>query len=185
MTYFTAHPVTAGMGLRESINAMLEHVAWSQDGFGYDAPCVNEANYRALLRDYPEFVQDTRNRWHCLVLTLVPHIPPTHENDGFPAFVELLVALCNDYPLYDDEEHNKVEEERLTAAVRDTLASKSTTPPTDEEVNAMVRALWEVGNVVHESDGSVYISVDDWTAATHHRNLTTVIAAPPPPDSED
>lgn len=164
-SHFIAHPVTPDMGLRESINAMLSHVAWASN-FGYRADCVHASNYRSLLRDFggdseygtPALIEEHYEH-HTHVLRVVPRIPAGFSTH-FADLVETLVALCNDYPLYDEQDHSQLEEERALEAIEE--SREESDPP----AHAILSALYDMNvHPVHEPDGHVYIRLDDFRDA--------------------
>jgi hypothetical protein len=173
MSHFIAYPVTPDMGFRESINAMLSHVAFDQN-MGYRADTIHAANYLGLLRDFDTLVEAV-TEYHTDILKLVGHVPGTYASEqpsgylpmgGTPLahLVEVLVALCNDYPLYDDQDHSNIEQERLMEAVTEAMRLDDNIPDGMHDYQ-IAEALFEVGAAEHESDGGVYISETDWDAA--------------------
>jgi hypothetical protein len=164
MSSIIAYPVTPDMGTREALNAMLQHVAYESDGMGYRAPTVLASNYRALLRDYaPLVIEHSTEHW-ARVLIIAPHVD---RSDILADLLETLITLCNDYPLYDDEDYFKLEDERLIEFIED--ERDETDPPAAD----IARALWECDlQATHESDGSVYISETDFHAAIAYARAT-------------
>ncbi len=65
----------------------------------------NASNYRSLLRDYPESFIDVRGDWDSGFLVL-PLDKPVD-----PDLLKTLLHLRDDYPLYDDDDHSKLEME--------------------------------------------------------------------------
>jgi hypothetical protein len=174
-THFNTYPVVAGMGLREAINAMLDHVAWGSS-MGYRADTYHASNYRAILRDFGpggdygteglvEEVYDHMTDG----LRLVKHIPGTYpgklpgQAGHLGHLVETLLELCNDYPVYDETDHSNLVAERTIEAIEQ---ERQDDDPTADDI---LTAMYDLGIYVeHESDGSVYFTVDDFTAAVGH-----------------
>ncbi|WP_354573950.1 hypothetical protein [Frigoribacterium sp. UYMn621] len=170
MSSIIAYPITPDMGTREALNAMLSHVAYESDGMGYRAPTVLASNYRALLRDYaPLVVEHSTEHW-ARVLIIAPHVD---RSDILADLAETLIKLCNDYPLYDEQDYSELEESRLIEFIDDERADETDPPAAD-----IARALWECDlQAIHESDGSVYISETDFHAAIAYARATATAEA--------
>lgn len=152
-TYFNTYPETPDMGLRESINAMLAHVADNSRPFGYLPSAIHQANYESLLEYFPNTVTpDTHNDY----LTLVPRV---ENNDELRRLVEVLEGLCNDYPVYDDERMTQIELDRLIEMLNETRKEDD---PSAEDI---AWALFEIGAYVEQSEYGANISDDDYEAA--------------------
>lgn len=151
--YFNTYPVTPDMGLRESINAMLQHVAFDQDSFGYRAPVVHASNYRSLLRDFSTLIEPVVIQHHS-TLALVSKV-----SGPLADLVHVLVYVCNAYPLYDESDYSELEQSRLIEYVEQQDFPAPISPL------AIARALSEEGNYENEYDGSVYVSQEHWDAA--------------------
>ena len=158
MSSIIAHPVTPAMGTREAFDAMLNHVAWS-DSMGYGADAVNASNYRSLLRDFPTVVESTYERMGTH-LQLVARIS---DSALLAYLLEVLTGLCNDYPLYDEEDHSALEDERLREYVE--LCRTNNDPATD----AIVRAVYELGDFDYRDGGAdMFISEGNWARAIEY-----------------
>ena len=147
--YSNAYPVTPKMGLRETFNAMLSHVAYSQS-MGYDAPSLQAANHRGLLRDFAPVVTEVYIN-HTSTLQLAPRVT---ESGMLAELWDVLEVMCNDYPAYSDELLYEVEDERETEAIIDATG-------VDDFAASAIRSELggePMGTISHESDGSVYIN---------------------------
>lgn len=159
MLYFNSYPVTPNMGLRESINAMLEHVAYNKRDFGYLPSTVHMANHSDLLHDYGDIVRDYNG-----VLVLVDHV----NDSAFLAYlVDTLETLCNDYPVYNDETLHAIEYGLLLDMINDTR--EDTDPPADD----IAWAITELGLYVEYSEYGANVSKDDYSDAIElaHQNI--------------
>ena len=152
--HFIAYPVVAGMGLRESINAMLSHVAWDQS-MGYDAPPMHRANYQGIARDYAAIVEPVYDR-HTSTLELAPVVS---DSALLADLVNTLETLCNDYPVYDDELVSEIERDDLIEYLSGCEIPAGITP---EDI---AYALSEACANTLNNDGSAYVSLDDFNAA--------------------
>lgn len=152
--HFIAYPVVAGMGLRESINAMLSYVAWNQS-MGYDADPLHRANYQGIARDYAAIVEPVIDR-HTPTLELAPFVS---DSALLADLVNTLETLCNDYPAYDDELVSEIERDDLIEYLSGCEIPDGIAP---EDV---AYALWEAGANTLDHDGSAYVSEDDFNAA--------------------
>lgn len=111
--HFNAHPVTPDLGLRESINALLNHVAYARRDFGYLPDTVNAANHECLLDYYSDIISDNDG-----VLTLRPLITDSALLDDM---VNALIGAANDHPSLDDEIVSRIEHERILEAADESL----------------------------------------------------------------
>lgn len=155
--YFNTYPVTPDMGLRESIDAMLAHTCHGSS-MGYRADCVSASNYRSILLDYGTaggLVQET-HKGMTDYLVLSPHIS---DSEGLADFVRILVYLCNDYPLYNDEDYGRLEDERTLETLEDMRSDN------DPSAAALMRALWDLGLDVSQDGGDAYVSDEFFSAA--------------------
>lgn len=152
--HFIAYPVVAGMGLRESINAMLSHVAWEQS-MGYDAPPLHRANYQGIARDYAAIVEPVIDR-HTSTLELSPVVS---DSALLADLVDTLEGLCNDYPSYDDELASEIERDDLIEYL------SRCEIPAGIDPEDIAYALFEAGANTLDTDGSAYVSEDDFSAA--------------------
>lgn len=152
--HFIAYPVVAGMGLRESINAMLSHVAWDQS-MGYDAPPVHRANYQGIARDYAAIMTPVCEH-HTSTLELSPIVS---DSALLADLVNTLEVLCNDYPSYDDELVSEIERDDLIEYLSGCETPDGIAP---EDI---AYALFEAGANTLDTDGSAYVSEDDFSAA--------------------
>lgn len=151
MSYFNAYPVTPGMGLRQSIDAMLEHVAYSGRPFGYLPSVLHAANFQALARDFSELLDATGD-----TLRLAPRI---NDSEALAYLADTLVGLCNDYPVYDDDTHHAIEHERLMEVINEVR--------TDDmpEDHAIAAALYDIGAYIEQSEYGANVSEEDFAAA--------------------
>ena len=151
MSYFNVHPVTPDMGLRESINAMLEHVAYSRHDFGYLPSAIHQANYETLLEDYGAIVEDDFG-----ILVLKSRV---EDSALLAELTDSLVSLCNGYPSYDDERVLEIEQERLISMLEEVREEEH---PSAVEIAC---ALFEIGAYVEHSIYGADVSDDDYNAA--------------------
>lgn len=151
MSYFNTYPVTSDMGLRESINAMLEHVAYNRRDFGYLPGTVHMANHVDLLNDYSDIVHDNEG-----VLVLNKHIS---DSSLLADLADTLETLCNDYPVYDDETLLAIEHELLLDMINETR--EDTEPPAED----IAYALHELGACIEYSEYGANVSKDDYSDA--------------------
>lgn len=154
MSYFNVHPVTSDMGLRESVDAMLEHVAYNRHDFGYPPSAIHQANYETLLEDYGAILEDDFG-----VLVLKSQIK---DSALLADLADTLVSLCNDYPSYDDERVCEIEHERLVSMLEEVRGEEH---PRAEDI---AWALFEIGACVEHSEYGVNVSDDDYNAAVIH-----------------
>lgn len=153
-TYFNTYPETPNMGLRESINAMLDLVAYNRHDFGYLPGAIHQANYESLLNDYDTVVEDDRG-----VLVLKTRV----EDSALLSYLtDTLVGLCNDYPAYDDERVSEIEHERLLETLED---ARDEDHPSAEDI---AYALFEIGAYVEQSEYGAWVSDDDYDAAIEY-----------------
>lgn len=151
MLHFNTHPVTPDMGLRQSINAMLDHVAYNGRDFGYLPSVLHEANFQALARDFSELLDATGD-----TLKLAPRIS---NSESLAYLAETLVTLCNDYPAYDEDRHHAIEQERLMEMIEEER--------TDDMPDAceIAFALYEIGADIEQSEHGANVSEEDFKAA--------------------
>ena len=154
MMYFNTYPVTANMGLRESIDAMLSHVAYNGRDFGYLPSAVHEANYEGLTEDYATILDTSGDS-----PTLAPRITDSALLDDL---VYVLVGLCNDYPAYDDERVTNIEDARLLDMLNE--VHKEGEP----EPEHVMRALFEIGAYIEHSEYGVNVSESDYENAVSY-----------------
>ena len=166
--YAYAYPITPGMGLRESIDAMLDHVARGQE-YGYRADLIGASNFRSLLRDFGSILEESRAR-NVGRLELAPKVT---DSAALTELFDTLVALCNDYAIYDDRDYSEVEEERNLEAMAD--AEPHNKPDDYPEPNDVLRAFWELDLYIeHESDGDVFFTTADYDAAVEYARLEKI-----------
>ena len=150
--HFNAYPVTPGMGLRGSINAMLSHVAYNGRDFGYLPSAVHESNFIAL--------QDT---WEDLLVADGDYLklaPVVTDSSALAALVSDLLGLCNDYPVYDDELYLQIEHRRVIDAIDDMRADG--TVPCSE---CIARQLYEDGAYIEQSEYGACFAEDAFAYA--------------------
>lgn len=151
-TYFNTYPVAPNMGLRESINAMLHHVADNSHPFGYLPGAIHQANYETLLEDYAPIVQTSEAD----SLELVARV----EDSALLAdLVDTLIGLCNDYPAYDEERVWEIEHERLIDMLEE---AREEDHPSAVEI---AYALLEIGACIEQSEYGACVSDDDYNSA--------------------
>lgn len=157
MAYFNAYPVTPDMGLRESINAMLYHVADNSYPFGYLPSAIHQANYLALLEDYADIIEPDSAREDYLVLKT-----RVEDSELLEDLVETLIGLCNDYPAYDVERVSEIEQERLIDMLEETRE--------EDHPSAMdiAYALFEMGAYIEQSEYGANVSEDDYKRAVEY-----------------
>lgn len=163
MSHFIAYPVTPAMGLRQSIDAMLEHVAYARHDFGYLPDAVRQANHDGLVEDYGTILVDDGG-----VLILAPVI---HDSQALASLVDALVGLCNDYPAYDDERVSQIEQSRLIDTCEE---SREDDMPDAEDI---ARAIWEIGAYVEQSEYGAWVSEEDFANAVAYARETYSAAA--------
>lgn len=151
MLHFNTYPVTSDMGLRESIDAMLGHVAYNGRDFGYLPSVLHEANFQALARDFGELLDATGNS-----LKLAPRIS---DSEVLAQLVDTLVNMCNDYPLYDEELYSAIEQERLMEMIEEERTEDM------PEAHEIAYALYEIGADIEQSEYGANVSEEDFHAA--------------------
>ena len=149
--YFNTYPEIPGMGLRESINSMLSHVAYNGRDFGCLPSAVHEANYEGLTEDYATILDTSGDS-----PTLAPRITDSALLDDL---VYVLVGLCNDYPAYDDERVAEIEESRLLDMLNEVHNDG------EPEPEHVMRALFEIGAYVEQSEYGANVSESDYENA--------------------
>lgn len=154
MTHFIAYPVTPEMGLRQSINAMLAHVAYNGRDFGYLPDAVQYSNYRCLLEDYSTILRASGD-----YLTLSARID---DSALLADLADTLVTLCNDYPAYDDEDVSSIEYERLIEMIDE---CKNEHDAEDIESHDIARELWDIGAEIEQSEYGADVPEDDFRLA--------------------
>jgi hypothetical protein len=87
-------------------HVMLRLTLWGD----YCGSGVERSNHRALLEDYPDTFVDVYGDYGSSYLALATDQPI--DSDLF----EALVRLADDYPLYDDEDHSRLEDEMAMEA---------------------------------------------------------------------
>lgn len=150
-TYYGTYPEIPTMGLRGSLNAMLEHVAYNRHDFGYLPSAVHQANNEGLLEDFGTILEDDRG-----VPVLAPHI---EDSAALADLADTLATLCNDYPAYDDERVSEIEHERLLDMVEEVREEDH------PEAEDIARALYEIGAYVEQSEYGANVSEEDFEAA--------------------
>lgn len=154
MSHFIAHSVTPGMGLRESINAMLSQVAYNGRPFGYLPDAVHQSNFEALLDSYGECVTESND-----TLILVPQIT---DSMFLAVLTDELVKLCNLYPIFDEELYHQIERSRELEAVTECLTDEGIDDVTPEDVH---RELFEASAELEHSEYGVHIYDADFNRA--------------------
>lgn len=150
-THFNTYPETPGMGLRESINAMLHHVADNSHPFGYLPSAVHQANFERLLEDYSPTIQVSDS--DSLELTA-----RVEDSELLADLVDTLVGLCNDYPAYD-ERVSEIEYARLIELLEEVREEDH---PNAENI---ARALFENGVYIEQSEYGANVSEADYENA--------------------
>lgn len=160
--HFNAYPVTADMGLRESINAMLSHVAYAGHDFGYLPSALHQANYETLADDFSDVLTGNGS-----TLTVAPVIT---DSDSLAYLVETLLGLCNGYPAYNDERVSEIEHERVLDSVREVLTDMQTDGKTLPNATAeeITYALYEISAYIEQSEYGAAFSDADLAAAIAH-----------------
>jgi hypothetical protein len=134
---------------------------------GYDANLVGASNYRSILRDFGPggdygtvgLVEEHYDRM-TYDLRLVARIPAGFSGHLAYLVDEILVSLCNDYPVYDECDYSELEGERTIEAIEEARAEG------DPDAHDIQWAFWELSiQPINESDGSVYISEADFAEA--------------------
>lgn len=143
MTYFGTYGEVPGMGFRESVNALLDQVAYIGWDFGYLAPAWAEANYRALTDNYSQLLEMFEGK-----LRLVSHVS---DSTNFAEMIEVLVAAANEGPIISDEHYCEVEYDRRLQCIADILIEDGEDRVTAEEV---MRAACEVCDILPYEDGT-------------------------------
>jgi len=87
-------------------HVMIRLTLWGD----YCGSGVERSNHRALLQDYPDTFVDVYGDYGSSYLALATDQPI--DSDLF----EALVRLADDYPLYDDEDHSRLEDEMAVGA---------------------------------------------------------------------
>lgn len=167
--YFNAYPVTPDMGLRESINALLNHVAYAGRDFGYLPDAVNAANHECLMNHYSDIISDNDG-----VLTLIPLIADSALLDDM---VNALIGAANDYPALDDEIVARIEYERILEAADEALRDAAqdfelgripSAPDKRVTPEALAYALYETSADIEQSEyGAAWDDSDMATALTY------------------
>lgn len=150
--HFNAYPVTSGMGLRESINAMLSHVAYNGRDFGYLPSIAHESNFIALQDTWGDLLVSDGD-----YLTLAPVVT---DSSALAVLVDDLLSLCNDYPTYDDEVYHKVELQRTIDEIDD-VRDDDTVPCSE----CIAYQLYDIGAYIEQSEYGAYINERDFTFA--------------------
>lgn len=154
-SYFNTYPENPRMGLRESINAMLHHVADNSRPFGYLPSALHQSNFERLLEDFAPLVQVSNDD----SLELSPRV----EDSALLAYlVDTLISLCNDYPAYDDEHLMKIELTRLIETLEEVREENH---PSSEDI---ARALFEIGAYVEQSEYGANVSEADYVNAIEY-----------------
>ena len=148
---FNTYPVTANMGLRESIDAMLAHVAYNGHPFGYLPSAVHQANFYRLFEDFSEIVEESDD-----TLRLRPVI---RDSGALNLLVENLVTLCNDYPAYDDEKVSQIEYDRLIEVIEERSF------PNSIDAHDIARELFDLGAVIEQNEYGANVSEYDFELA--------------------
>ena len=164
MSSIIAYPVTPAMGTREALNAMLDHVAVS-DSMGYDSSFVQRANHVALLADFPSIVVPV---WENMA-TVLKVAPKVSDSANLAYLCEVLVGLCNDYPLYNEEVHTNLIDQELREYVD--MARDSDSP----SVESIVNAIYELGDFYYNDGGvCIFISETDWERVTDYARANPI-----------
>lgn len=152
--HFIAYPLTPGMGLRESINAVLAHVAYNGRPFGYLPSIAHESNFIALRDTWGDLLVGEVDDEY---LTLAPVVS---DSSALAVLVDDLLGLCNDYPVYDGEIYHEIEYERTLEELYE-LLDDSIAPC----AHCIARQLFENGAEIEQSEYGASISEDDFTLA--------------------
>lgn len=150
--HFNAYPVTPDMGLRESINAMLAHVAYNGRQFGYLPGIVHESNFIALQDTWGDLLVSDGD-----YLTLAPVIT---DSSFLAGLTDDLVGLCNDYPVYDEELYHEIEYQRTLDEIED-MRDDDTVPCSE----CIAYQLSDIGAYIEQSEYGVYINERDFAFA--------------------
>jgi hypothetical protein len=165
MTYFGSYFETPGMGLRESVNALLDGVAYTGLDFGYLAPAWAEANYRAISNDYSQLVVKSEGQ-----LRLVSHV---NDSAALAEMIDALVVAANDYPIISDEYYDEVVQERQLESISDALSDDGETRVTAEEV---LQAAYDACDTLPAEDGSGEYGFY-WLRGDYERALAAALEA--------
>ena len=164
MSTIIAYPVTPAMGTREALNAMLDHVAVS-DSMGYDSSFVQRANHVALLADFPSSVVPV---WENMA-TVLKVAPKVSDSANLASLCEVLIGLCNDYPLYNEEVHTNLIDQELREYVD--MARDSDSP----SVESIVNAIYKLGDFDYNDGGvCIFISETDWERVTDYARANPI-----------
>lgn len=150
--HFIAYPVTPGMGLRESIDAMLSHVAYNGRQFGYLPSALHESNFIALHDTWGDLLVSDGD-----YLTLAPVIT---DSSALACFVDELLSLCNDYPIYDEQLYSEIEYRRTLDEIDD-MRGDNVTPCSE----CIALQLLEAGAYIEQSEYGAFIAEDDFNSA--------------------
>lgn len=151
--YFITYPVTPNMGLRESIDAMLNYVAYARHDFGYLPTALHQANNEGLSEFYGSILNTGD------ILTLAPVIT---DSALLADLVDTLVELCNGYPSFDDERVSEIETERLIDSLNEAEL------PDGIYAEEVAYALFELGAYIEHSEYGASFSEEDLNAAIEH-----------------
>lgn len=152
--HFNAYPVTPDMGLRESINAMLSHVAYNGRDFGYLPSIAHESNFIALQDTWGDLLVSDGD-----TLTLAPVIT---DSSFLAVLVDDLLSLCNEYPVYDEQLYSEIEYQRTLEAINDMRAENTTIAPCSD---CIARQLFEDGAYIEQSEYGAFIPESDFDNA--------------------
>ena len=146
------------MGLRESVNALLDRVAYTGWDFGYLAPAWAEANYRDVLEWYAPILEKHEGR-----LRLKPRVT---DSAMLAQMIEELATAANGSPIICDQTFGEVERERQFECIAEALRESGEKRVTSEEV---LCAAYEVCDILPYEDGGgeygFYWSKDDYARA--------------------
>ena len=162
MSSIIAYPVTPAMGTREALNAMLDHVAVS-DSMGYESSFIQRANHVALLADFPGIVVPV---WENMA-TVLKVAPKVSDSANLAYLCEVLIGLCNDYPLHNDGALSNLIDEELREYVD--MARDSDSP----SLESIVKAIYELGDFDYNDGGvCIFIAEADWERAIDYARAT-------------
>jgi len=164
MSTIIAYPVTPAMGTREALNAMLSHVA-THDSLGYESSFVQRANHSALLADFDGIVVPV---WENMA-TVLKVAPIVSDSANLAYLCEVLIGLCDDYPLYNDEALSNLIDEELREYVD--MARDSDSP----SVESIMNAIYELGDFDYNDGGvCIFIAEDDWERAVSYARANPI-----------
>ncbi|MFC9974270.1 hypothetical protein ACFVH6_25540 [Spirillospora sp. NPDC127200] len=85
-------------------------------GSDYSGDDVTESNHRSLLRDYGHLLVDEYGGHDSYGLSVTPDFGRSDWREA-KAFAEILIGLKHEYPIYDEDDHSALIQERAEAAI--------------------------------------------------------------------